>query len=77
MPSALKIYFGGAGSRGAFENPMMASKYRGKSLLFLFKRYMQTSTDHARKYGGTGLGLAICKQLYIKVHGELTAGRLL
>ncbi|KAH0969701.1 hypothetical protein GBA52_028297 [Prunus armeniaca] len=29
----------------------------------LFKRYMQVSADHARKYGGTGLGLAICKQL--------------
>jgi signal transduction histidine kinase len=29
----------------------------------LFKRYMQVSVDHARKYGGTGLGLAICKQL--------------
>jgi hypothetical protein len=34
-----------------------------KSLPFLFKRYMQASTDHARKYGGTGLGLSICKQL--------------
>jgi signal transduction histidine kinase len=29
----------------------------------LFKKYMQASADHARKYGGTGLGLAICKQL--------------
>ncbi|KAF9615007.1 hypothetical protein IFM89_021561 [Coptis chinensis] len=29
----------------------------------LFKKYMQVSADHARKYGGTGLGLAICKQL--------------
>jgi signal transduction histidine kinase len=34
-----------------------------KSLPLLFKRYMQASADHARKYGGTGLGLAICKQL--------------
>lgn len=34
-----------------------------KALPCLFKRYMQASTDHARKYGGTGLGLAICKQL--------------
>jgi signal transduction histidine kinase len=29
----------------------------------LFRKYMQVSADHARKYGGTGLGLAICKQL--------------
>ena len=29
----------------------------------LFKKYMQVSAGHARKYGGTGLGLAICKQL--------------
>jgi signal transduction histidine kinase len=34
-----------------------------KSLPLLFKKYMQASADHARKYGGTGLGLAICKQL--------------
>ncbi|KAB2080337.1 hypothetical protein ES319_A05G064500v1 [Gossypium barbadense] len=37
----------------------------------LFKKYMQVSADHARKYGGTGLGLAICKQL-----AELMGGRL-
>lgn len=34
-----------------------------KALPTLFKKYMQVSADHARKYGGTGLGLAICKQL--------------
>ncbi|KAK6927707.1 Signal transduction response regulator, receiver domain [Dillenia turbinata] len=34
-----------------------------KALPSLFKKYMQVSADHARKYGGTGLGLAICKQL--------------
>lgn len=43
-----------------------------KSLPFLFKRYMQASTDHARKYGGTGLGLAICKQLVELMGGTLT-----
>jgi len=34
-----------------------------KAIPNLFRRYMQVSADHARKYGGTGLGLAICKQL--------------
>ncbi|XP_051197842.1 probable histidine kinase 1 [Lolium perenne] len=43
-----------------------------KSLPFLFKRYMQASTDHARKYGGTGLGLSICKQLVELMGGSLT-----
>ncbi|XP_061374986.1 histidine kinase 5-like [Gastrolobium bilobum] len=38
----------------------------------LFKRYMQVSADHARKYGGTGLGLAICKQLVELMGGHLT-----
>ncbi|GLU01188.1 hypothetical protein SLE2022_185100 [Rubroshorea leprosula] len=38
----------------------------------LFKRYMQVSPDHARKYGGTGLGLAICKQLIELMGGRLT-----
>lgn len=38
----------------------------------LFKKYMQVSVDHARKYGGTGLGLAICKQLVELMGGELT-----
>ncbi|KAL5559569.1 hypothetical protein UlMin_035780 [Ulmus minor] len=38
----------------------------------LFKRYMQVSADHARKYGGTGLGLAICKQLVELMGGSLT-----
>ncbi|BFG18024.1 hypothetical protein CerSpe_042990 [Prunus speciosa] len=38
----------------------------------LFKRYMQVSADHARKYGGTGLGLAICKQLVELMGGQLT-----
>ncbi|CAI0438642.1 unnamed protein product [Linum tenue] len=38
----------------------------------LFKKYMQASTDHARKYGGTGLGLAICKQLVELMGGQLT-----
>ncbi|CAN1184978.1 Probable histidine kinase 1 [Linum perenne] len=38
----------------------------------LFKKYMQVSTDHARKYGGTGLGLAICKQLVELMGGQLT-----
>ncbi|XP_022940285.1 histidine kinase 5-like [Cucurbita moschata] len=38
----------------------------------LFKRYMQASADHARKYGGTGLGLAICKQLVELMGGHLT-----
>ncbi|CAD6336008.1 unnamed protein product [Miscanthus lutarioriparius] len=42
-----------------------------KSLPLLFKRYMQASTDHARKYGGTGLGLAICKQLVELMGGTL------
>ena len=36
-----------------------------KAIPTLFRRYMQVSADHARKYGGTGLGLAICKQLVI------------
>ncbi|KAF0902782.1 hypothetical protein E2562_019111 [Oryza meyeriana var. granulata] len=43
-----------------------------KSLPLLFKRYMQASDDHARKYGGTGLGLAICKQLVELMGGTLT-----
>ncbi|ESW08913.1 hypothetical protein PHAVU_009G084900 [Phaseolus vulgaris] len=38
----------------------------------LFKRYMQVSANHARKYGGTGLGLAICKQLVELMGGRLT-----
>ncbi|CAH8270698.1 unnamed protein product [Arabidopsis lyrata] len=38
----------------------------------LFKKYMQASADHARKYGGTGLGLAICKQLVELMGGQLT-----
>ncbi|KAK2392017.1 histidine kinase [Trifolium repens] len=38
----------------------------------LFKRYMQVSADHARKYGGTGLGLAICKHLVELMGGSLT-----
>uniref|UniRef100_A0A7N0TCI7 histidine kinase n=1 Tax=Kalanchoe fedtschenkoi TaxID=63787 RepID=A0A7N0TCI7_KALFE len=38
----------------------------------LFKKYMQVSADHARKYGGTGLGLAICKQLVELMGGFLT-----
>ncbi|GMH13396.1 hypothetical protein Nepgr_015237 [Nepenthes gracilis] len=38
----------------------------------LFKKYMQVSADHARKYGGTGLGLAICKQLVELMGGYLT-----
>ncbi|KAK7410192.1 hypothetical protein VNO78_00787 [Psophocarpus tetragonolobus] len=38
----------------------------------LFKRYMQVSADHTRKYGGTGLGLAICKQLVELMGGRLT-----
>nr|XP_027190042.1 histidine kinase 5-like isoform X2 [Cicer arietinum] len=38
----------------------------------LFKRYMQVSVDHARKYGGTGLGLAICKHLVELMGGRLT-----
>ncbi|XP_020591861.1 probable histidine kinase 1 [Phalaenopsis equestris] len=43
-----------------------------KALPSLFKRYMQVSADHARKYGGTGLGLAICKQLVELMGGRLT-----
>ncbi|KAG0452105.1 hypothetical protein HPP92_026133 [Vanilla planifolia] len=43
-----------------------------KSLPSLFKKYMQVSADHARKYGGTGLGLAICKQLVELMGGHLT-----
>ncbi|XP_044472023.1 histidine kinase 5-like [Mangifera indica] len=44
------------------------------ALPILFKKYMQVSADHARKYGGTGLGLAICKQLvkYSSDGGRLT-----
>ncbi|KAL5199244.1 hypothetical protein ABZP36_020447 [Zizania latifolia] len=42
-----------------------------ESLPLLFKRYMQASADHARKYGGTGLGLAICKQLVELMGGTL------
>ncbi|KAE8682537.1 Histidine kinase 5 [Hibiscus syriacus] len=38
----------------------------------LFKKYMQVSANHARKYGGTGLGLAICKQLVELMGGRLT-----
>ncbi|GAV77832.1 Response_reg domain-containing protein/HisKA domain-containing protein/HATPase_c domain-containing protein [Cephalotus follicularis] len=38
----------------------------------IFKKYMQVSVDHARKYGGTGLGLAICKQLVELMGGRLT-----
>ncbi|XP_022754433.1 histidine kinase 5-like [Durio zibethinus] len=37
-----------------------------------FKKYMQVSAEHARKYGGTGLGLAICKQLVELMGGRLT-----
>ncbi|MED6123894.1 hypothetical protein PIB30_053925 [Stylosanthes scabra] len=43
-----------------------------KAIPTLFKRYMQVSADHARKYGGTGLGLAICKQLVELMGGRLT-----
>ncbi|KAL9330802.1 hypothetical protein ACSQ67_000412 [Phaseolus vulgaris] len=43
-----------------------------KALPNLFRRYMQVSADHARKYGGTGLGLAICKQLVELMGGRLT-----
>ncbi|XP_038984870.1 histidine kinase 5-like [Phoenix dactylifera] len=43
-----------------------------KALPSLFKKYMQASADHARKYGGTGLGLAICKQLVELMGGNLT-----
>ncbi|XP_019458871.1 PREDICTED: histidine kinase 5 isoform X1 [Lupinus angustifolius] len=43
-----------------------------KGIHTLFKRYMQVSADHARKYGGTGLGLAICKQLVELMGGRLT-----
>ncbi|KAK6912452.1 Histidine kinase/HSP90-like ATPase [Dillenia turbinata] len=43
-----------------------------KALPSLFKKYMQVSADHARKYGGTGLGLAICKQLVELMGGQLT-----
>ncbi|XXG58346.1 hypothetical protein AAC387_Pa04g0673 [Persea americana] len=43
-----------------------------KALPTLFKKYMQVSADHARKYGGTGLGLAICKQLVELMGGQLT-----
>lgn len=43
-----------------------------KALPTLFRKYMQASADHARKYGGTGLGLAICKQLVELMGGRLT-----
>ncbi|XP_010525559.1 PREDICTED: histidine kinase 5 [Tarenaya hassleriana] len=43
-----------------------------KAIPTLFKKYMQASADHARKYGGTGLGLAICKQLVELMGGRLT-----
>ncbi|BAT82418.1 hypothetical protein LR48_Vigan07g247500 [Vigna angularis] len=43
-----------------------------KAIPNLFRRYMQVSADHARKYGGTGLGLAICKQLVELMGGRLT-----
>ncbi|XP_042477642.1 probable histidine kinase 1 [Macadamia integrifolia] len=43
-----------------------------KALPTLFKKYMQVSADHARKYGGTGLGLAICKQLVELMGGQLS-----
>eukprot|EP00268_Persea_americana_P033653 TRINITY_DN33309_c0_g2_i1.p1 TRINITY_DN33309_c0_g2~~TRINITY_DN33309_c0_g2_i1.p1 ORF type:complete len:1044 (-),score=216.91 TRINITY_DN33309_c0_g2_i1:105-3161(-) len=43
-----------------------------KALPTLFKKYMQVSAGHARKYGGTGLGLAICKQLVELMGGRLT-----
>ncbi|XP_058724968.1 probable histidine kinase 1 [Vicia villosa] len=43
-----------------------------KAIPTLFRRYMQVSADHARKYGGTGLGLAICKQLVELMGGRLT-----
>lgn len=43
-----------------------------KAIPSLFKKYMQVSADHARKYGGTGLGLAICKQLVELMGGHLT-----
>ncbi|KAK8550599.1 hypothetical protein V6N12_039300 [Hibiscus sabdariffa] len=42
------------------------------ALPILFKKYMQVSANHARKYGGTGLGLAICKQLVELMGGRLT-----
>lgn len=43
-----------------------------KALPNLFRKYMQASAAHARKYGGTGLGLAICKQLVELMGGRLT-----
>ncbi|WOK95033.1 histidine kinase 5 [Canna indica] len=42
-----------------------------KALPSLFKKYMQASDDHARKYGGTGLGLAICKHLAELMGGSI------
>ncbi|WZY80314.1 hypothetical protein YC2023_026698 [Brassica napus] len=49
-----------------------AEEQNEKALPCLFKKYMQASADHARKYGGTGLGLAICKQLVELMGGQLT-----
>lgn len=53
----------------------------GKAIPTLFKRYMQVSADHARKYGGTGLGLAICKQLvsfvFLPVNGGFGSSQFL
>jgi Histidine kinase-, DNA gyrase B-, and HSP90-like ATPase len=46
-----------------YDSVLCFCTFTEKAIPTLFKRYMQASADHARKYGGTGLGLAICKQL--------------
>ena len=38
----------------------------------LFERFTQVEDTKSRKFGGSGLGLAICKELVVRMGGEIT-----